>query len=100
MTVYVDDAKIRYGRMVMCHLLAEKVNQSDLATDELLAVVDAIGVNRKWIQNAGTYREHFDICLTKRAAAIRVGAVPVTARELAYIRRRKHDTMRLHGTAL
>ena len=98
MTVYVDDAKIRYRRMVMCHLLAEP-DDASLGTDELLAMVDAIGVPRRWLQHAGTHREHFDICLSKRDAAIRAGAVPVTVREMAYIRQRKLNTLRLHGRA-
>lgn len=81
----------------MCHLLAEHLNSGDLATEQLLAMVDAIGVKRCWIQHAGTHREHFDICLTKRDAAIRAGAIPVTVRQLAYIRQRKLESLRLHG---
>lgn len=46
-------------------------------------MVDKIGLPRKWIQHAGTHREHFDICLSKRAAAIRNGAIPISQRQLA-----------------
>ena len=76
MSVYVDDMKAGFGRMVMCHMIAD-------STKELLAMADRIGVQRKWIQHAGTSREHFDICLSKRVAAIRMGALPITQRELA-----------------
>lgn len=79
MAVYVDDPICPYGRMMMCHMLAD-------STDELLAMADAIGVNRKWIQFAGTLREHFDICKSKRAKAIAAGAREVTPVELVKIR--------------
>ena len=71
MTVYVDDMFATFGRMKMCHLFAD-------STDELLAFVDKIGVQRKWIQHAGTYREHFDICTSKRNMALLSGAVAIT----------------------
>ena len=75
-TVYVDDMRATFGRMVMCHMIAD-------STEELLAMADAIGVPRRWIQNAGTIREHFDVCKAKRAAAIARGAIQITFRELA-----------------
>jgi len=61
--------------MVMCHCIAD-------SHDELIAMMDRIGVQRKWIQRVNTHREHFDICKTKRALAVRAGAVAVTQREL------------------
>jgi hypothetical protein len=77
MSVYVDDVRHEFGRMVMCHLWADTL-------DELLAMVDRIGVQRKWIQghdtlSFGKHRNaswiHFDISLSKKAAAIRAGAI-------------------------
>lgn len=77
MTVYVDDVRHRFGNMVMCHLWADTL-------DELLAMVDRIGVQRKWIQghptlSFGKHRNaswvHFDIALSKKALAIAAGAV-------------------------
>ena len=82
MSVYVDDMQAGFGRMVMCHMIAD-------TSDELLAMVDRIGVARKWIQNGGTYREHFDICKSKRAIAVESGAVELTQRELV-LRMRKN----------
>ena len=76
MSVYVDTMKAAYGRMTMCHMIAD-------STDELLAMADAIGVARKWIQDAGSHREHFDIALSKKKIAIQRGATEITWRELA-----------------
>ena len=78
MAVYVDNMAVGFGRMVMCHMVAD-------STEELLAMVDTIGVDRKWIQDAGTHREHFDIAKSKRALAIEAGAIPITMRELSHI---------------
>ena len=81
--VYVDDMydSKKYGtsmgqfnRMKMSHLVAD-------TTAELLEMVDKIGVQRKWIQHAGTPREHFDICMSKRKKAIELGAKEITWRE-------------------
>lgn len=80
MSVYVDDMRAPFGRMKMCHMVAD-------SSAELLAMADRIGVARKWLQHAGTRYEHFDICLSKRAAAVAAGAIETTQRELA-IRRR------------
>lgn len=76
MSVYVDNMAAPFGRMLMFHLIAD-------STEELLAMVDKIGVQRKWIQHAGTAREHFDICQSKRAKAVRLGAIEITLREYA-----------------
>jgi NRPS condensation-like uncharacterized protein len=80
MSVYVDDMRASLGRMKMCHMIAD-------SHDELMAIVATIGVDPKWIQDAGTHREHFDIALSKRALALAAGAIPVTLRELANMTR-------------
>jgi len=69
MACYVDDARHYYGRMVMCHLWADTL-------DELLAIVDKIGVRRKWLQQPpkATW-VHFDISLGKKALALKYGAI-------------------------
>jgi hypothetical protein len=80
MPVYVDNMHEtgigNFGRMKMSHMIAD-------TTDELLAMADAIGVKRKWIQNKGTCGEHFDICLSKRAKAVKLGAKEINFREYA-----------------
>lgn len=67
MSVYVDHPEWPFGRMKMCHMMAD-------THEELLAMADLIGVARKWIQHEGRRTEHFDICKTKRALAIAHGA--------------------------
>ena len=75
MSVYVDDMQASCGRMKMCHMTAD-------THEELVVMADRIGVARRWIQYPGTWKEHFEICLSKRAAATRFGAVEITMQEL------------------
>jgi len=78
MPVYVDDMAMPFGRMIMYHMIAD-------THDELVAMADTIGVQRKWIQDAGSARrEHFDISKAKRAEAVAAGATEITWRELAF----------------
>ncbi|BAP94500.1 hypothetical protein [Aurantimonas phage AmM-1] len=78
MAVYVDDMRAQFGRMKMCHMFAD-------STAELVAMADRIGVARKWIQHAGTPREHFDVAMSKRALAIAAGAKAITRREVGQL---------------
>ena len=92
MAVYVDDIRIPFGRMIMVHMLAD-------SRKELDEMADKIGVPRKWIQKAGTSREHYDICLSKRKLAVENGAVELGHKGLAKLlvqklTRRKHGTQR------
>jgi len=73
MTVYVDNMRAPYGRMVMCHMIAD-------TDQELHLMADHIGVARRWHQG-----DHYDICLAKRALAVAAGAVEVSQRELAHM---------------
>jgi hypothetical protein len=82
--VYVDGMKAPYRNMVMCHMLAD-------TTEELLAMADKIGVDRKWLQKAGTAQEHFDICMTKRAQAVKNGATEISTRQLATLLKEKRN---------
>jgi hypothetical protein len=75
MSVYVDDMRAPFRRMVMCHMLAD-------SSEELHAMARAIGVARRWFQG-----DHYDICLTKRAHAVRLGAKEITLRQAVQIRR-------------
>lgn len=58
MTVYVDDMRANFGRMIMCHMVADDEG-------ELHAMADKIGVARRWYQG-----DHYDIALVKRAKAV------------------------------
>lgn len=82
--VIVDDMKAPFGRMVMCHMMAD-------TTEELLEMADKIGVDRKWIQRPGQLGEHFDICKSKRALAIANGAQEVTTQGVMDLMRRKRE---------
>lgn len=69
MTVYVDDVRHAYRGMLMCHMWADDL-------PELLAMADAIGVKRRWLQEPPKASwVHFDISLAKKAIALRLGAV-------------------------
>ena len=66
MAVYVDKEQHPYGRMIMCHMVAD-------TTNELHAMANKIGVARRWFQGKRT--PHYDICLAKRRLALQYGAV-------------------------
>lgn len=77
MAVYVDDMAAPFGNMVMYHCWADTL-------EELLEMMDRIGVQRKWIQghptlSFGKHRNaswvHFDISKAKRELAVHAGAI-------------------------
>lgn len=78
MAVYVDDMEAPFRRMVMCHCIAD-------TRKELLDMMTKIGMNHKWIQQKDTAQEHFDICKSMRAKAVKLGAVELTQHQLAEI---------------
>jgi hypothetical protein len=67
---YVDDMRAKFGRMTMCHMIAD-------TDDELHAMADRIGVARKWFQG-----DHYDLALSRRALAVAAGAQEITRVEL------------------
>ncbi len=69
-TVYVDNARNKFGRMRLCHMLGDDLN-------ELHAMAEALGV-RRWFQATST--PHYDICIAKRIEAIKLGAVLIDRR--------------------
>ena len=69
MAVYVDNMRAKFGRLIMCHMIAD-------TEAELHAMADRIGVARRWHQG-----DHYDIALSKRALAINAGAVEITFRQ-------------------
>lgn len=69
MSVYVDDVRHCYGRMIMCHMRAD-------TREELLSMADKIGVARRWIQEPlKASWVHFDVSLGAKAKAIAAGAI-------------------------
>lgn len=71
MTVYVDDMKIKYQGMYMCHMIAD-------SRLELFKMTTEIGVKIKWY-----HKGHFNICIAKRRLAIKKGAILVPKELLA-----------------
>lgn len=89
MTVYVDDMQAAFGRMKMCHMLAD-------SDDELHSMAAKIGVAKRWHQKppkAST--SHYDICLSKKALALQLGAVPITLRQMGAMHARRRRTGQL-----
>jgi hypothetical protein len=78
MGVYVDKPRHRLGRMVMCHMTADRL-------DELHDMADRLGV-RRWFQDKPG-KPHYDLCKANRARAIAAGAVEVESRALLEIAR-------------
>jgi hypothetical protein len=78
--VYVDDMHLtplgQFRGMRMCHMIAD-------TDDELHAMADRIGVQRRWFQKPGTHGRHYDIASTKRALAVRCGAREITMKQAA-----------------
>lgn len=80
MSVYVDDFRAPYGRMVMCHMLAD-------SEQELHDMAEQLGLPRKYYQ-AHASTPHYDICLSKRRLAVQLGAIEIDRRETATLCRR------------
>lgn len=71
MSVYVDASQYGFGRMVMCHMIADSL-------EELHAMADRIGMARRWFQDPNTMNvsfPHYDIAKSKRALAVAAGAI-------------------------
>jgi len=85
MSVYVDKAIHPYGRMKMCHMLAD-------TQDELHTMAAKIGIQRKWFQNRSA-GWHYDICQSKRDLAVKLGAVEVDSRKLIELVRKQRKIL-------
>lgn len=83
MAVYVDHARNRLGRMIMCHMVADTL-------EELHAMAAAIGMRPQWFQPRS--HPHYDVCQARRAVAVRLGAVQVNRRQLVQVMRRYRET--------
>jgi hypothetical protein len=86
MTVLVDEAIWPFRDRLWCHLV------SDTSYDELHALATALGIPRRAFQG-----DHYDLPAEMRDAAIEIGALPVSGRELitrlraSGLRQRKGD---------
>lgn len=84
MSVYVDNMRAKFGRMVMCHMIADH-------PAELRAMAERIGVKLKWFQNSASV-PHFDVCMAKRDLAVQSGAIELERRLFVEISRRVRAT--------
>jgi Protein of unknown function (DUF4031) len=80
MSVYVDRAMHRFGRMVMGHMIADSL-------DELHAMADAIGLRREWFQGQASC-PHYDVSISKRVVACQRGAIACDRHEFVQHLRR------------
>lgn len=83
MSYYVDEIKRcmpldetggRWRWNNYCHLMADTV-------DELHAAALAVGLKRDYFQNLPGF-PHYDLTVTKRRVAVRLGAVQITCRDM------------------
>ena len=75
MAVYIDNFQAAYRNMIMCHMIADTLN-------ELHDMAEAIGIHRRHFQNKNRHHPHYDICRSKRELAIKLGAIELDCREL------------------
>lgn len=86
MAVYVDNmliaADVQNGNHVVrgrwSHLMAD-------TREELDEFADKLGLRRSWIQHPGEWHEHYDVVATKRALAIKLGAVSIGAGDAEWV---------------
>ena len=84
MTVYIDCYHAPFGRMIMCHMIADTI-------PELHAMADTIGIARRWFQNKSR-TPHYDICKSKKAFALKNGAKEVGMREFVEVANKIRST--------
>jgi hypothetical protein len=85
MTVYVDQARLRFGRMRMSHMLAD-------TEEELHAMAEKIGLKRGWFQDKAS-TPHYDVCQATREKAIAMGAVVADRRKTVDLIRKKRSSV-------
>jgi hypothetical protein len=81
-TVYVDEMRAKFGRMILCHMVAD-------TEEELHAMAARIGMKPEWHQKPGSVHSHYDISLGKRRLAIHFGAVEINRSQLGQILKQK-----------
>ena len=90
--IYVDSGRVPFRGFRMSHLVAD----TSAELEEFAADLD---LAPEWVQFPGTYREHFDVCDTRRIQAIALGARTVTAREMGRILAKKRRNLAAQAAA-
>lgn len=82
MSVYVDKQRAKLGRMLMCHMVADTL-------DELHTMAALIGMRRMWFQaSPPASHPHYDLSLSRRALAVKAGAIELDKYGLVEVIRR------------
>lgn len=89
MAVYVDYPRYRFRRMMMCHMVADSL-------EELHGMADRLGLKRQWFQGRAS-TPHYDICKSKRHQAVALGAEEVDYRGMAAACRRLRAAIEREG---
>lgn len=80
MPVYVDKAANPFGRMIMCHMIADTVA-------ELHEFAARIGLKREWFQPFS--RPHYDLSKGRRSAAMAAGAIELDRSNFVAVMKRQ-----------
>lgn len=87
MAVYVDSEGVRWRGKNWCHLVADSM-------EELHEFAARLGLQRRWFQDKGRY-PHYDVTMTVRDRALRMGAVDADrATLIACCKRVRADMLR------
>lgn len=93
MALYVDNMRAKYGRMVMCHMVAN-------TEKELHEMAGRIGIPRQWYQYPKKSNfPHYDISLGKRAHAVAAGAIEIDIRQAPAIARKCRELIKSETAA-
>lgn len=63
----MDRAYLRFGRMRMCHMIADTL-------DQLHGMAWMLELKPEWFQGKASF-PHYDVCKAKRDEAIKLGAI-------------------------
>ena len=69
--IYVDNGEHKFGRLIMCHMFC--IPFDEMALDQF---AKSLGLKPAW-----KHGKHYDICKSKRALAMGLGAKECTVRE-------------------
>lgn len=84
--VYIDNFFAQYGRMKMCHMIAD-------SEEELHQFAAKIGLKHEWFQN--TNNPHYDVSISYRKKAINCGAAEITVKQAAIMCKIRRETGKL-----
>jgi len=73
--IYVDQPIHQWRNKKWCHLIADDLG-------ELHQFAAKLGLKREWFQEH-SLQPHYDITISKREQAIKLGAIPIETRQMA-----------------